>query len=124
MFALATDLGVVTESILKHLTGTDLTIIESNHDINMLKKGHYPEQLKRRIMSNRGHLANFETANAILKLAPSSKRFLLAHLSEDNNLKELAFKESGNALKSIGAEKGDIILDILYQYIPSKIYDI
>ena len=75
-------------------------------------------------MSNRGHLANFETANAILKLAPSSKRFLLAHLSEDNNLKELAFKESGNALKSIGAEKGDIILDILDQYIPSKIYDI
>ena len=64
VFALATDLGVVTESILKHLTGTDLTIIESNHDINMLKKGHYPEQLKRRIMSNRGHLANFETANA------------------------------------------------------------
>ncbi len=124
VFALATDLGVVTESILKHLTGTDLTVIESNHDINMLKKGHYPEQLKRRIMSNRGHLANFETANAILKLAPSSKRFLLAHLSEDNNLKELAFKESVNALKSIGAEKGDIILDILDQYIPSKIYDI
>ncbi len=123
-FALATDLGVVTDSILKHLKGTDITIIESNHDINMLKKGSYPEQLKRRIMSNRGHLANIETAMAVNKLAESSKRFLLAHLSEDNNLKKLAFHETNNVLKRLGATKSDISLDILDQYIPSKIYDI
>lgn len=123
-FALATDLGVVTDSILKHLTNTDLTIIESNHDIKMLKEGKYPEPLKKRIMSNRGHLANVETAMALCKLAPTSKRFLLAHLSEDNNLKKLAFDESNNALKKIGVTPADITLDVLDQYKPSKIYDI
>lgn len=124
VFALATDLGVVTDSIIKHLTGTDITILESNHDINMLKKGSYPEQLKRRILSNRGHLSNIETAIAVSKLAPTSKRFLLAHLSEDNNLKELAFKETEIALKRLGALSSDILLDVLDQYVPSKIYDI
>ncbi len=123
-FALATDLGVVTESIFKHLSNTDLTIIESNHDIKMLKYGKYPEPLKKRIMSNHGHLANVETAIAICKLAPTSKRFLLAHLSEDNNLKQLAFDESNNALKKIGVTTADITLDVLDQYIPSKIYEI
>lgn len=123
-FALATDLGVVTDSILKHLSNTDLTIIESNHDIQMLKKGSYPTQLKFRILSNRGHLANIETAKAVETLAPTCKRFLLAHLSEDNNLKELAYKETSTALARIGATTGDIMLDVLDQYVPSKIYDI
>lgn len=124
VFALATDLGVVTDSIIKHLTGTDLTILESNHDINMLKKGSYPEQLKRRILSNRGHLSNIETAMAVTKIAPTSKRLLLAHLSEDNNLKELAYRETETALKRLGATCSDVSLDILDQYIPSKIYHI
>lgn len=123
-FALATDLGVVTEGVMKHLNATDLTIIESNHDIEMLKKGSYPEQLKHRILGGRGHLANVEAAKAIEKLAHNSKRFLLAHLSEDNNLKELAFSESAKALKKIGATSGDILLNVLDQYIPSEIYDI
>lgn len=124
VFALATDLGVVTDSVIKHLTNTDLTIIESNHDIEMLKKGSYPLLLKHRILGNRGHLANVETAKAVEKLANSSKRFLLAHLSEDNNLKELAFNETSNVLKKLGATSGDILLDVLDQYVPSKIYDI
>ncbi len=122
-FALATDLGVVTDSILKHLMNTDITIIESNHDIEMLKKGNYPDMLKRRIMSNRGHLANMETAKAVTKLAESSKRFLLAHLSEDNNLKELAYNETNNVLKKLGVTN-EITLDVLDQYKPSKIFDI
>lgn len=124
VFALATDLGTVTDGVYKHLTGTDLTIIESNHDIEMLKKGSYPENLKFRILGNRGHLANVETAKAVEKLAVNSKRFLLAHLSEDNNLKELAMGETEKVLKKIGATKGDITLDVLDQYVPSKIYDI
>ena len=69
-------------------------------------------------------MANIETAMAVNKLAESSKRFLLAHLSEDNNLKKLAFHETNNVLKRLGATKRDISLDILDQYIPSNIYDI
>lgn len=121
VFALATDLGVVTDSVLKHLTGANLTIIESNHDINMLKKGSYPEPLKRRILSNRGHLSNVETAAAISKLAREADTFLLAHLSEDNNLKELAYKESFAALQRLGAADS-VALDVLDQYTPSKIF--
>lgn len=122
-FALATDLGTTNDSILKHLSGTDLTILESNHDINMLKKGKYTEQLKRRILSNRGHLSNVEASMAVEKIANSSKRFLLAHLSEDNNLKELAFDQTNSVLKRLGVTN-EITLDVLDQYIPSKIYDI
>lgn len=121
---LATDLGVVNDAILKHLTGVDLAILESNHDIEMLKRGSYPEQLKRRILSNHGHLANEDAAKIISKLALlNTKAFWLAHLSEDNNIPSLAFNEAHEALHNVGASAKDCGLLVLEQYKPSKILE-
>lgn len=117
----ATDLGVITKGVFKHLTGSDLAIIESNHDVKMLTNGAYPEELKRRILSSNGHLSNELASKVIKELANiGTRKFLLAHLSEDNNLHTLAYQTAYEALASIGAER-DIDLNIAGQYKPSKI---
>lgn len=89
--AYATDLGYVTEEIEENFLGIKNVIIESNHDIGMLKTGPYPEYLKTRILSERGHLSNEASAEFIKKLVKSGmKSVILAHLSEENNTPKLA----------------------------------
>ena len=61
-FAIATDMGHVTDEVLDGLTGAETVLIESNHDIDMLSYGPYPVYLKRRILSDRGHLSNKDCA--------------------------------------------------------------
>lgn len=91
-----TDLGYVTNSIGKDMIGSDLVLIESNHDIERLKKGPYPYMLKERILSDNGHLSNLDCAYTINKLYEyGTRHFLLAHLSKENNLPELALNEVG-----------------------------
>lgn len=125
IITLATDLGVVNDAIFKNLSGVDLAILESNHDIEMLKQGDYPELLKRRILSNHGHLANVEASSVISKLALlNTKAFWLAHLSEDNNIPSLAFNEAHEALHKVGVSAKDCKLSVLEQYKPSKILEI
>ena len=97
--ALATDLGYITDEVSDALLGVENVILESNHDENMLLCGAYPYDLKRRILSNRGHLSNDAAAAFIGSLARSgTKRILLAHLSQDNNLPELAYHTSISAI--------------------------
>ena len=89
-----TDLGYVTSSIGKDMIGSDIVVIESNHDIERLKKGPYPYMLKERILSDNGHLSNVDCAYTIKRLYENGTRhFLLAHLSKENNLPELALNE-------------------------------
>ena len=91
---LATDMGRVTDSIRRGLTGCDSIIIEANHDVEMLLCGPYPEHLKMRILSDHGHLSNADCAAFAAELArDGAKRFLLAHLSEENNDPSLALSE-------------------------------
>ena len=91
---LATDMGRVTGSIRRGLTGCDSIIIEANHDVEMLLCGPYPEHLKMRILSDHGHLSNADCAAFAAELArDGAKRFLLAHLSEENNDPSLALSE-------------------------------
>ena len=95
----ATDLGVVTPAVEQALTGCEGVVLESNHDEEMLMTGPYPYPLKKRIASRRGHLSNHECAVFATRLAANGmKRLLLAHLSETNNLPELALNESRMAL--------------------------
>lgn len=95
-----TDIGVMTKEIIELLKGSNLVIIESNHDLDMLKNGPYPIYLKRRINSEYGHLSNNDCAKTICKLYESGTRnFLLAHISRENNTPELAYKESYESLK-------------------------
>ena len=104
-FALATDLGYLSEEVENALTGCDAVVIESNHDVRMLQMGSYPYHLKRRIMSDIGHLSNVDCAEFLPKLVKSgTKRFVLAHLSRENNMPEIAYQESLNELTAQGME--------------------
>ena len=81
-----TDLGVIPESTIKLISGSDCIVIESNHDEEMLRYGRYPAFLKKRILSDQGHLSNDACAEAIIQLAERGTRhFFLAHLSRENN---------------------------------------
>ena len=103
--ALATDLGHVTDEVSDALIGVHNVILESNHDENMLLCGPYPYDLKRRILSNRGHLSNEAAAAFAAQLAASgTRRIMLAHLSQDNNLPELAYHSALDALYGTDTE--------------------
>ena len=102
-FGYATDLGVFTEENADALCGCECVILESNHDPEMLRHGPYDISLQKRIRSDFGHLSNEQSACAALKLAANgTKRFILAHISEKNNLPGLALRTSYDALSSAG----------------------
>ncbi len=92
--SVATDLGFVSTLVEHNLGDSDLLVIESNHDVEMLKRGPYPWELKQRIMGRTGHLSNRNAAELLFNLCQrKSVRAVLAHLSEENNLPELAERE-------------------------------
>lgn len=89
--SLATDTGVITDEIYQSIAGSDAVIIESNHDVGMLMNGGYPYQLKRRILSEQGHLSNDACSELLPELVESgTTRFILAHLSRENNMPMIA----------------------------------
>ena len=93
MLAYLTDCGRMNDGILQELTGADVAIIESNHDVDMLKNGPYPRQLQARIRSEAGHLSNDECAETVAYLKEKgTSHFLLAHLSLQNNTPEIALE--------------------------------
>ena len=90
-FGVCTDTGCVTAEMLDALAGCDAAVIEANHDIDMLRTGRYPVYLKRRILSERGHLSNEDCAKLACALAKTGvKTFVLGHLSRENNRPRLA----------------------------------
>jgi phosphoribosyl 1,2-cyclic phosphodiesterase len=89
--ALATDLGYVPPNVQQRLKGCDVLMIESNHDLEMLRDGPYPWSVKQRVMSRVGHLSNEAAAGFLEKNYDGKATYVvLAHLSESNNLPELA----------------------------------
>ncbi len=105
--AVATDIGHMTNEIMNSISGCDLVMIESNHDVGMLQNGIYPYYLKRRILSDVGHLCNEDCAEAVAQLVRAgTTRFYLGHLSEENNVPLLAYRTSENALLQQGAVLG------------------
>jgi phosphoribosyl 1,2-cyclic phosphodiesterase len=97
--ALATDLGYIPPNVKNQLKGVDLLLLESNHDLEMLRDGPYPWSVKQRVLSRVGHLSN-ETAAAYLENEYDGQAayVILAHLSESNNLPELARVTAERAL--------------------------
>ena len=94
---LATDLGFATDAVQQALDGSDILVLEANHDINLLQNGAYPWHLKKRILGTRGHLSN-EAAGFTLKNLPHKpQEVILAHLSEHNNTPQTAV----NTIRSI-----------------------
>lgn len=98
--AIATDLGQVTDYIREIITEADLVLLESNHDIPMLRTGPYPYLLQERILGVLGHLCNEAAAEFAVHLAQNRTRtLLLAHLSKENNTPELAYSVVAEALE-------------------------
>ncbi len=112
--AIATDLGYISDEVRAAVSGCDTVMIESNHDVNMLQNGDYPYILKRRILSDSGHLSNDSCARELSDFVRNgTTRIILAHLSEHNNIPQLAYITSRSALSSAGmVEKRDFLLSV------------
>ena len=112
--SLATDTGVITPVIHQAIEGSDLVYLESNHDINMLYSGGYPYPLKKRIASDKGHLSNEDCSAELPVLARAgTTRFVLGHLSAENNMPILARQSALQELGKYGIREGkDYLLSV------------
>ncbi len=98
--AIATDLGYMPSNVVVQLRGCDVLMLESNHDVDMLRDGPYPWSVKQRVMSRVGHLSNDAAAEFLAKSYDGGAAYVvLAHLSENNNLPELARISAERALR-------------------------
>ena len=98
--AYITDTGYLNSRYFNKLTNLNMYLFESNHDIEMLQHGPYPDWLKKRVLSDEGHLSNKTAAFYLTKLiGPNTEKVLLIHLSETNNLPDVALKTLKSTLK-------------------------
>lgn len=120
--SVATDFGVFTEEIYSNVKDSEVILLESNHDVNMLKFGPYPYSLKRRILSEVGHLSNDDCGEAIVNIAKNGlgKKVILGHLSNTNNHPDLAYQTVLNVIQDRGLKQGeDVILSMASRKEPS-----
>lgn len=105
-----TDLGYVSDRIKGTIKGSDAFIIEANHDIEMLMAGRYPWNIKRRILGDSGHISNEDAGAALCDVIDHrARRIYLAHLSKDNNMKELARMSVQQRLEQDGIRIGEAL---------------
>ncbi|GIO70142.1 MBL fold metallo-hydrolase [Paenibacillus sp. JTLBN-2024] len=89
--SVATDLGYMSDKVKQAISDSNVLVLESNHDIEMLRMGRYPWNIKRRILGDMGHLSNEDAGEALSELLTGDlKRTYLAHLSRDHNMMDLA----------------------------------
>lgn len=122
--SIVTDTGYVSEEVKNNIKDSHLLLIESNHDVEMLKVGKYPWYLKKRILSEHGHLSNDDAGRLLAEvLCGKNERILLGHLSKENNFPELAYQTVANILteKGINVTK-DISLELTYRDRPSRVF--
>ncbi|NLH00854.1 MAG: MBL fold metallo-hydrolase [Clostridiales bacterium] len=114
VFGFCTDCGHITEEIIEGLSGVDTAVIESNHDVGMLLSGSYPPALKRRILSDNGHLSNESCGCLAVELYKrGTRKMILGHLSRENNRPEIARQCVAGALAAEGINTdSDIYIDI------------
>ena len=118
----STDLGYISDSVREKLLGCDLVLLESNYDRSMLSVSAYPYYLKRRIASNIGHLSNEDCAAELIPLVRNgSTRFILGHLSQNNNMPEIARQTAMAAFAAAGMREGiDFSLQVAPRSEPSE----
>ena len=103
----ATDIGHIDETWMSAVAGAQALVLESNHDVDMVMQGAYPQRLKRRILGRNGHLCNADCATALIELTKKgTQAVFLSHLSADNNLPELAYNTVCEALERAGYAVG------------------
>jgi phosphoribosyl 1,2-cyclic phosphodiesterase len=109
-------MGAVSELAVRRLSACNLLVIESNHDPDMLRNGPYHWNLKDRIKSNRGHLANEEAARLLDRVVHEKLEGLaMAHLSETNNCRDLVRETAAEVLRRRGLE-GRVALEVAGQH--------
>jgi phosphoribosyl 1,2-cyclic phosphodiesterase len=106
--AVVTDLGYMSDHIKSVIQGCRCYVLETNHDVEMLRAGRYPWSVKRRILGDKGHLSNEDAALALLDLLGDGETdVFLAHLSVENNLPDLAEITVASTLKEAKAAYGE-----------------
>ena len=123
---LMTDTGVVDERLLACAAGAHLLLLESNHDVQMLKNGRYPAALKRRILSDRGHLSNDAAAEALCALYRTGvRRALLGHMSEHNNTEDCVIDTTLCALQRHGIRPfEDLFVGLARRHEPGELVEV
>jgi phosphoribosyl 1,2-cyclic phosphodiesterase len=115
-----TDLGYIPENVKYHLRRTDLLLLESNHDLDMLKVGPYPWSVKQRVMSREGHLSNLGMSDYLIEnLDSSTSNLVLGHLSEQNNHPAIVRMIATQALEQRGLTTR---LSIAQQRSPTEVF--
>lgn len=124
MVCVCTDVGHITEVVDANLKGSDMVLLESNYDENMLYAGRYPWQLKRRIASPHGHLSNDDSALYLCELGEyGTAHFILGHLSEENNTPELAVQNALHMLSQHNFKQNrDFTLNVAERSTTGKVY--
>ena len=103
--ALVTDLGYATETVQRNILGAHLALVEANHDVDWLKSGPYPPYLKKRILSDKGHLSNEDSGELCCLLAEhGTEKLILGHLSPENNTPAHALSTVQSILRGRGLE--------------------
>ena len=106
-----TDTGYINEKNTSKLKNHNIYIMESNHDVKMLMTGKYPYHLKQRVQGDRGHLSNDDSSKYLSNyIGPNTEYIILAHLSEDNNTKKLAYDTLLNNLSKHNKKINKIII--------------
>lgn len=121
--SLATDLGYVSSKVKEKIADSEAIILESNHDIEMLRMGRYPWNVKRRILGDTGHLSNEAAGEALCEmLTGETERVYLAHLSRDHNLMDLAKLTVNNLLEERGIQADERKVELKDTYFdrPTK----
>ncbi|MCZ2259059.1 MBL fold metallo-hydrolase [Sporosarcina sp. G11-34] len=105
-----TDTGYVSDRMKGIIRGADAFVFESNHDVSMLQMGRYPWSVKRRILSDVGHVSNEDAAVAISEVVDLKEtKIYLSHLSKDNNMKDLARMSVTQTLETCGIVTGEYV---------------
>lgn len=125
--AVITDLGHITDEMVDKIKDSDLLMLESNHNVDMLMMGKYPYPLKRRVIGDHGHLSNEACAQAAIRAITTGRvsTVLLAHLSKDNNTPELAYETAKSMFYENDIQVGsDVFLDLTYRDRVGQLYRI
>ncbi|MBE1556495.1 MBL fold metallo-hydrolase [Sporosarcina limicola] len=108
--AIITDTGYVSDRMKGYIKGADSFVFESNHDVSMLQMGRYPWSVKRRILSDVGHVSNEDAAVAMSEVVEQKEtKIYLSHLSKDNNMKDLARMSVTQTLETCGIITGEYV---------------
>lgn len=123
-FTFVTDVGKVTDDVVKYCSKASHLIVESNYDPGMLVTGPYTPELKKRIMEEHGHLSNEQTADLLRRSYHDGlKSVFLCHLSANNNTSSIAFDSARSALNSVGGDEVTLYALPRREASPLFIYD-